>query len=85
MIEICGICLESMNETDQGELLPCEHRYHVSCIRKWHLYSNDFKCPTCRKESKSLRRKHDDIEIDLKYWCNVSLIEQFAKLASITE
>ncbi|CDO93236.1 unnamed protein product [Kluyveromyces dobzhanskii CBS 2104] len=83
--EICGICLESMNHADQGELLPCRHRYHISCIRKWHLHSNDFKCPTCRKESKTLHRKHDNIEIDLKYWCNVSLIEQFAKLQLLNQ
>lgn len=83
--EVCGICLESMKEIDIGELLPCKHRYHISCIRQWHLYSNDFHCPTCRKDSKHLHRIYEDIKIDLQYWCNVSLVEQFTKLRLLNE
>lgn len=80
MKEICGICLEYIDEDDEGELLPCKHKYHISCIRNWHLHSKDFKCPTCRKESASLYCKSDGVEIDLKYWCNINLVEEFSKL-----
>lgn len=80
MTEICGICLDGMDNSNQGQLLPCKHSYHVQCIRNWHLHSKDFKCPTCRKDSSSLYRFHDDIQINLKYWSNISLIDEFSKL-----
>lgn len=50
---LCPICLEEGDEM-LAELRPCKHMFHTECIRKWHMYANDLKCPTCRIESKTL-------------------------------
>ncbi|KAG0668593.1 ubiquitin-protein ligase asr1 [Maudiozyma exigua] len=61
----CSICIEpiiiksSTQEKDQiydtvGELLPCHHKFHSDCIRKWHSFATDLKCPICRTVSLSM-------------------------------
>jgi hypothetical protein len=33
---LCGICLENINDTDKLANLPgCEHVFHVECIQRW--------------------------------------------------
>ncbi|CAI6009289.1 unnamed protein product [Closterium sp. NIES-65] len=48
----CTVCLCDFNE---GELLryllPCEHRFHVSCIDHW--LANRTTCPVCRIDLKA--------------------------------
>lgn len=54
--EKCVICLEQFKDGDRLRVLPCEHRFHTSCIDKWlsgsYSYENCFTClcPTCKKE-----------------------------------
>ena len=44
--EICSICIESV-KNKRVKILPCGHRYHVSCINKW-LNSKKNTCAKCR-------------------------------------
>ncbi len=37
----CPICDESIVKVT----LPCEHSFHIDCIRNWFLHGMD--CPTC--------------------------------------
>ena len=43
----CCICYEPML---QGQMctLGCKHSFHCTCIRKWLLTDNDYRCPICR-------------------------------------
>lgn len=44
--EVCSICLDFFQQNQRLLELPCEHKYHESCIVPW-LENND-KCPLCR-------------------------------------
>ncbi|CAI1814908.1 hypothetical protein SEUBUCD646_0P03620 [Saccharomyces eubayanus] len=51
----CPICFEGDQDGDQfGCLEVCRHEFHLNCIREWHKYSIDLKCPICRTESSHL-------------------------------
>ena len=43
----CSICLESFKDGDQLIFLPCEHRFHSSCLGPWVRTCGD--CPYCRR------------------------------------
>ena len=43
----CSICLESYVPGDQLICLPCEHRFHASCLHPWVRICGD--CPCCRR------------------------------------
>ena len=43
--EPCSICLDEVNKN--GQLLPCKHLFHRSCILESLLKCNDL-CPNCR-------------------------------------
>eukprot|EP00551_Chaetoceros_affinis_P006622 CAMPEP_0203667398 /NCGR_PEP_ID=MMETSP0090-20130426/4232_1 /ASSEMBLY_ACC=CAM_ASM_001088 /TAXON_ID=426623 /ORGANISM="Chaetoceros affinis, Strain CCMP159" /LENGTH=733 /DNA_ID=CAMNT_0050531547 /DNA_START=761 /DNA_END=2962 /DNA_ORIENTATION=- len=53
--EHCVICLEQFNDGDRLRVLPCNHRFHTSCIDKWLSGSLSYDecftglCPTCKK------------------------------------
>lgn len=54
--DICSICIETVRNK-RTKILPCGHRYHVSCINKWLDCSSKNTCPDCRcvvDESKSV-------------------------------
>jgi hypothetical protein len=42
--QACAICLDKCITYIK---LKCNHKYHLSCIKKWASESN--KCPLCRK------------------------------------
>lgn len=44
----CSICMEGMTTRNHREL-PCGHRFHTRCIRKWKAEGNR-TCPLCREE-----------------------------------
>lgn len=47
----CTICKEMYKEQDSLVILPCCHRFHRGCIKKW-LKEQKACCPTCRFELK---------------------------------
>ena len=44
----CNICLDNFESADIVTILPCEHFFHVKCIKDWLLKYNH-TCPNCRK------------------------------------
>lgn len=49
----CPICLEDI-KFELGYLKECQHSFHHTCIRNWHIFAPDLKCPVCRSLSKTL-------------------------------
>lgn len=46
---VCIICREEMNaETGTVKRLPCNHIFHVTCLRSW--FQRQQTCPTCRMD-----------------------------------
>eukprot|EP00267_Zea_mays_P046417 XP_020398793.1 RING-H2 finger protein ATL14 [Zea mays] len=45
----CSICLDPYADRDRVGLLPCRHRFHAVCIRKWIVDGVSSTCPTCRE------------------------------------
>jgi hypothetical protein len=44
------ICLDIMKpEIDEIDILNCKHIFHINCINKWKIKSND--CPYCREKN----------------------------------
>jgi hypothetical protein len=54
LYEGCVICLEGFTTGDRLRILPCKHKFHISCIDKWlsgassDVYCNTSGCPTCK-------------------------------------
>jgi Ring finger domain len=54
LYEGCVICLESFVKGDRLRILPCQHKFHISCIDKWLSGANSEAwcvtsgCPTCK-------------------------------------
>lgn len=44
----CSVCMEMMTSRNFREL-PCGHRFHTKCLRKWKAEGNR-TCPLCREE-----------------------------------
>jgi hypothetical protein len=49
--EKCSICLEFFEEGDPLKTLPCFHKFHGECIKRW-LDADNKKCPVCNEEVK---------------------------------
>ncbi|WOL19746.1 putative E3 ubiquitin-protein ligase HIP1 [Canna indica] len=45
----CSICQEEYIVGDAVGTLPCEHRYHVACVRQWLCQKN--WCPICKSSA----------------------------------
>lgn len=45
---ICIICREEMTSNGTAKKLPCNHIFHVSCLRSW--FQRQQTCPTCRMD-----------------------------------
>ena len=47
----CSICLEDFKKKSKVSKTPCNHIFHIKCIKDW-LYNNikNPKCPNCNKE-----------------------------------
>ena len=47
---ICAICLEKLNDTDDMADLPCAHKFHQTCIIEIceHKSNHNVLCPLCR-------------------------------------
>jgi hypothetical protein len=46
--EDCGICLNSLNETEVCGNMKCKHYFHCGCIQEW--LENKNTCPICRAD-----------------------------------
>lgn len=44
----CVICLEEWLKGDMATELPCKHKYHFECVKKW--LGIHATCPLCRYE-----------------------------------
>ena len=84
-IELCAICLEVLEDLT-AELIPCKHTFHIECIRTWHGYADDIKCPTCRRETDLLNIQLDatgkspPVSIDLKRGFYAKMLEQYCNI-----
>lgn len=47
-IQQCSICLESFQAGDRIRMIPCLHKFHVTCIDQWFRQSHH--CPVCKYE-----------------------------------
>ncbi|XP_074604705.1 E3 ubiquitin-protein ligase synoviolin B-like [Brevipalpus obovatus] len=45
---ICIICREEMTSNGTAKKLPCNHIFHISCLRSW--FQRQQTCPTCRMD-----------------------------------
>lgn len=45
---VCIICREEMVPNGTAKRLPCNHIFHVSCLRSW--FQRQQTCPTCRMD-----------------------------------
>uniref|UniRef100_T1KFH9 RING-type E3 ubiquitin transferase n=1 Tax=Tetranychus urticae TaxID=32264 RepID=T1KFH9_TETUR len=45
---VCIICREEMTGNGSAKKLPCNHIFHVSCLRSW--FQRQQTCPTCRMD-----------------------------------
>jgi hypothetical protein len=45
----CYICLEEYLPGDEIGVLPCTHRFHAFCIRRWIVDGISATCPRCRE------------------------------------
>jgi len=46
--EYCVICRDSLFEGSKPKKLPCNHIFHIDCLRSWLVMQQ--VCPTCRAE-----------------------------------
>lgn len=46
--EHCVICRDSLYEGSKPKKLPCNHIFHIDCLRSWLVMQQ--VCPTCRAE-----------------------------------
>lgn len=45
---VCIICREEMSADGTAKKLPCNHIFHVTCLRSW--FQRQQTCPTCRMD-----------------------------------
>lgn len=45
--EVCAICREQFNKSNETIMLHCKHMYHKNCILEWLKEQNT--CPICRE------------------------------------
>lgn len=45
---VCIICREEMSGNGTSKKLPCNHIFHVTCLRSW--FQRQQTCPTCRMD-----------------------------------
>ncbi len=43
----CSICIDNFSEGQEAIKLPCNHIFHINCIKS-HLRNYNNKCPLCR-------------------------------------
>lgn len=62
----CAICLDTIEESNSGNTLPCGHVYHKECLIPW-LAERQAKCPLCKMDlleyyEQQQRQQHQNSE-----------------------
>ncbi|KAI5058296.1 hypothetical protein GOP47_0026466 [Adiantum capillus-veneris] len=47
--DVCAVCLEDYTDGAVLRMLPCNHRFHCSCIDAWLINWRSF-CPICKRD-----------------------------------
>ncbi|KAK9696354.1 hypothetical protein K7432_012508 [Basidiobolus ranarum] len=47
--DMCAVCLNDYEDSDQLRTLPCLHQFHRACIDPW-LLSRSSLCPICKRD-----------------------------------
>ena len=55
---VCVICLSAVDT--EVCVLPCGHKFHVSCINGIHAHGVSLKCPLCRSDLPNTEKAHAD-------------------------
>ncbi|WP_257287766.1 RING finger domain-containing protein [Endozoicomonas sp. SESOKO2] len=60
----CAVCKEQFERTSNIVKTPCNHLYHVDCLKQWlnkrQQDASIINCPTCRIELNALSKKLND-------------------------
>ncbi len=49
-IDDCTICLDKIRGGNTIAFLPCNHLFHIDCIKAWKKGNEIGSCPNCRQE-----------------------------------
>lgn len=44
---ICGVCIETMKDTNIVRVMNCDHAFHIDCIDQW--FEKKCCCPYCNE------------------------------------
>jgi len=61
--QMCSICLVELSEAERIGDLPCQHTFHLSCLKMWLSRKNT--CPLCQHEDVAypkVRRRRNNAE-----------------------
>jgi Ring finger domain len=50
--DVCAICIETIEHNDRVGALPCQHAFHVGCLKSWIRKRN--VCPLCQTPNVAL-------------------------------
>ncbi|PVU89605.1 hypothetical protein BB561_005263 [Smittium simulii] len=52
-LEICSMCIEDFSVGNKLRILPCNHKFHASCIDPW-LLNQSALCPICKVDTRKI-------------------------------
>ncbi|GAX24565.1 hypothetical protein FisN_4Hh084 [Fistulifera solaris] len=58
----CSICLQDFQQGDRIGDLPCQHPFHVDCLKEWIQLKNH--CPLCKVTNLATREQSEDQQAD---------------------
>ena len=63
---VCIICREEMIGNGTSKKLPCNHIFHVSCLRSW--FQRQQTCPTCRMDILRIQNPQTTSSVIVLIW-----------------
>ncbi|KAM3134392.1 hypothetical protein pb186bvf_013505 [Paramecium bursaria] len=53
-VQECAICLEPIYEPSgdsqvDSVITPCQHKFHLSCLKYWIDLKQNYLCPDCKQ------------------------------------